>query len=66
MSTQTKLPALSVSLVVLFGLSTSAEHIRDLQFSEPLNLQWRDVQRTGVTDKRNRFKVPFRVTRSRA
>jgi hypothetical protein len=51
-------------LAVLLGCSVRGEHVRDMQFSEPLRLHWRDIHSTGVTDRRNRFKEVFRVTRS--
>jgi len=53
-----------VLAVVAISGTVTADHVSEIQCGPALSLQWRNVQRTGVTDRRNRLKEPYRVQRS--
>ena len=59
--------ALGIALAVgvLPGRS-AADYVTDLKCDPALALHWRDIRKTGITDRANRLKEPYRVTRSQA
>ena len=62
-----KLLVTEVCLTVLLQATGGrAGHVSEIRCTPALALQWRGIQETGVTDRRNRLKEPYRVTRSQA